>query len=170
MLLNIVSYERWREIFGEIPRQRKENSVKTYQQRAALLLQVENGSDVNREQQEMCRYYCQEQGYQLSEQHIYQGERVPFDRDAPYLVQLRLDLIQKQFDVLVVPFAACLGVLPLWMSPPTASAISEVYRQQARIESAMKRHGVHDVYQQMLLDGIFLIKRLQAQRAKRRYS
>src|SRR6266567_8825162 len=76
LLLSIVSYERWREIFGEIPRQRKENSVKTYQQRAALLLQVENGSDVNREQQEMCRYYCQEQGYQLSEQHIYQGERV----------------------------------------------------------------------------------------------
>src|SRR5690348_9762947 len=109
--------------------------MNSYQQRAALLLHMGNSPEgSSQQQQETCRRYCQEQGYQLSEQHIYQGEHVPFDRDAPHLVRLRLNLVLGKFDVLVVPCAACLGVLPLWMSPSTANAIDEVYRQQARIE------------------------------------
>lgn len=140
--------------------------MNSYQQHAALLLSTDYGPQMFSEQQEACRRYCQEQRYQLSERHIYQGESAPFERDAPHLVRLRLDLVLGQFDVIVVPCAACLGELPLWMSPLTAKAIDEVYRHQQRIESVIKRHGVHDIFQQMLLDGLFLIKQWQDRRTK----
>ena len=148
--------------------QQKGTPMNSSQQRAALLLHAGNRPEGIREQQhEACRRYCQEQGYQLSEERIYQGEHVPFDRDAPHLVRLRLDLVLLKFDVLVVPCAACLGVLPLWRSLSTANAIDEVYRRQARIESVVKRHGVHDIHQQMLLDGLFLIKQFWARGVRR---
>ena len=131
------------------------------QQRAAVLLQTGNADEVSIEQQqEACRRYCQQQGYQLCEQHIYQDEGRSLCSDASPLVHLRMLVVQGQLDVLVIPRPGSLGLLPLWRSLQAARTIDEFYKYQVRIESVVARHGVHDVYQQMLLDAIHFVKQI----------
>lgn len=142
----------------------------TMQQRAAILVQVKTvGVPTPEEQREACRRYCQEQGYEISEHHIYHSEPGLLYRSAPQLVQIRLLVVQGQLDVLIIPWSECLGPLPLWRSLPTAKCIDAFYSYHVRIESVMKRNGVHDIFQQMYIDAVRFIEQMDTQQTKPHY-
>jgi DNA invertase Pin-like site-specific DNA recombinase len=132
-------------------------------QRAAILVHARNIAGISiEEQQEACRRYCQQHGYQISEQRVYENGGKPFGSNAPQLVQLRMLVVQDQLDVLVIPWSGCLGALPLWWSLSVATTIDEFYKRGVCIESVTKRHGCHDIYQQMLLDALHFVERFGA--------
>jgi len=78
-------------------------------------------------------------------------------------------VVQGQLDVLVIPRSGSLGLLPLWRSLPVAMTVDEFYRYQVPIESVIARHGVHDIYQQMLLDAIHFVKQIDAAKIEQRH-
>ncbi len=114
---------------------------------------------------ELCRQYCAEHGYRLVEQHIYQGGNEPFRSNAPHLVRLRTAVLQRQFDILVVPSPETLGLFwpEPWLSLSATLAIYEFYEQQVCIESVVERDGYHDVEKQILKAALtFVTLHLQA--------
>lgn len=101
---------------------------------------------------EQCRQYCVVRGYQLREQHIYQGDDEPFWSDASLLVSLRTAALRGQFNVLVVPSPECLGICSPqpWRSLSATRVIRQFYEHQIGVESVVERYGFHDLDKQML--------------------
>jgi len=120
---------------------------------------------------EQCRQYCMAQGYQLSEQHIYQGNEEPFWSDAPLLMGLRMAALQGQFNVLVVPSPEDLGVYSSqpWHSLSALRAIRQFYEHQICVESVVEHYGSHDMEEQMIKATLnFAMLYVQAEAAQRR--
>lgn len=133
--------------------------MQTLQQRAAILINAGNIDDARvKAQQDACCHYCQQHGYQISEQDLYRIEGWSLGSNAPQLVRLRMLAVQGQLNVLVIPWTECLGPLPLWISPLVTKTIDGFYSYQVRIESVIAQYGVHDIYQQILLDAIHFVE------------
>jgi hypothetical protein len=101
---------------------------------------------------EQCRRYCATRGYQLEEQHIYQGDEEPIWSNAPLLVDLRMAAFQRQFNVLVIPSPEDLSIYSPqpWRSLSATRVIRQFYEHQVCVESVVERYGFHDLDKQML--------------------
>ncbi len=116
----------------------------------------------------ICRY-CAMHGYQLCEEHIYQANGELLGSDAPQMVRLRIAAFQGEFEILIVPSLASIGMLPPWKSIPLSRAVDGFYACQVRVESVIPRNGTHDVRQQVLLEAINFVKWSMQEPSRRGY-
>jgi hypothetical protein len=136
------------------------------EQRAAIyikdeLISVSRGKVSYEQLLQLCRRYCTVRGYQLCKDHIYQADGEPLYSNAPHLIHLRQAAFQGEFDVLIIPSLASIGLLPPWKSIPTSQIIDGFYEYQVRVESAIARYGTHDVYKQTFLEALLFVQRLK---------
>jgi hypothetical protein len=127
---------------------------------------------------ESCLRHCMTRGYQLSRQHIYQGGPEPFWSNTPTLLKLRQAAVQRQFDVLVITSAVSIGYIAPWKADRSVRTINgyyisrefssrseqvviAFYQHDVRIESAVKRNGTHDIYQQMLSEALQFARQMK---------
>lgn len=138
--------------------------------RSAILLETKSRSDVTiNSQYQSCLHYCNTKGYQISRQHLYYLEDLSLGSSDPQMVQLRFLAVLNQLDVIVIAQSGLLGPIPLWRSLKTAKSIHDFYTYNVRIESASRRHNTHDIYQQMYIDAIQVVKQLDIQQIGRYY-